>query len=137
DMNCVMDDLQVRPIGDSPPLLVELQRLLDNRQLKAVFQPIVDVVNHSITGFEALIRGPADSALARPDQLFAAATEYGMLAKLEYTCREAACTAFMQQQLPGKLFLNMTPLSFTDSQYRDGVTMAILRRLQLDPERVD
>src|SRR5690606_25084647 len=83
-----------------------------------------------------LIRGPADSALARPDQLFAAATEYGMLAKLEYTCREAACTAFMQQQLPGKLFLNMTPLSFTDSQYRDGVTMAILRRLQLDPERV-
>lgn len=135
-MNCVTDDLQICPLGDSPPLLVELQRLVDNRQLKVVFQPIVDVINHSITGFEALIRGPEDSALARPDQLFAAATEYGMLAKLEYTCREAACTAFMQLQLPGKLFLNMTPLSFTDSQYRDGVTMAILRRLQLDPERV-
>ena len=123
-------------LGADRPLLDELQGIIDQKRLTAVFQPIVDVVNHSIVGFEALIRGPVGSDLARPDQLFAAATDGGLLAVLEYACRETACIAFTQMQLPGKLFLNMTPLSFTDSQYRDGVTMAILRKLKLDPERV-
>ncbi len=135
-MNCVTDELDARVCPNPLSTLEELQWIIEQRQLHAVFQPIFDIINHSVTGYEALIRGPAHSQLARPDQLFAAAGEYGMLAKLEYACREEACTAFMRQRLPGKLFLNMTPLSFTDSQYRDGVTMAILRRVQLDPERV-
>src|SRR5690606_22200243 len=135
-MNCVTDELDARVCPTPLSTLEELQWIIEQRQLHAVFQPIFDIINHSVTGYEALIRGPAHSQLARPDQLFAAAGEYGMLAKLEYACREEACTAFMRQRLPGKLFLNMTPLSFTDSQYRDGVTMAILRRVQLDPERV-
>ncbi|HEY7885417.1 MAG TPA: EAL domain-containing protein [Cellvibrionaceae bacterium] len=118
------------------PLLHELQTLISQQRLTTVFQPIVDVINHSIIGFEALVRGPADSALARPDQLFTVAARGDLLASLEYACRESACMAFTRLQLPGKLFLNMTPLSFTDSHYRDGVTMAILRKLRLDPERV-
>ncbi|MDO3384183.1 bifunctional diguanylate cyclase/phosphodiesterase [Gilvimarinus algae] len=113
-----------------------LQDIIDKQQLYAVFQPVINVINCTIVGYEALIRGPSGSGLERPDQLFAAAAGAGQLARLEYACREAACLSFMAQQLPGKLFLNMTPLSFTDSQYRDGVTMAILRRLKLDPERV-
>ncbi|MCP8898825.1 bifunctional diguanylate cyclase/phosphodiesterase [Gilvimarinus xylanilyticus] len=114
----------------------QLQSLIDNHRLYPVFQPIISANDNEIAGYEALIRGPADSGLARPDQLFAAASSLGQMARLEYTCRELACRAFVEQNLPGKLFLNMTPLSFTDSQYRDGVTMAILRELKLDPERV-
>lgn len=114
----------------------QLQALIDANQLYAVFQPIFNIANNHIVGYEALIRGPAGTALATPAQLFAAAANEGQLARLEYACREAACQSFMEQALPGKLFLNMTPLAFTDSQYRDGVTMAILRKLKLDPERV-
>ncbi|WP_020210407.1 bifunctional diguanylate cyclase/phosphodiesterase [Gilvimarinus chinensis] len=117
-------------------LQLQLQDVIESDQLYPVFQPIINVINGSIAGFEALIRGPQGSGLERPDQLFSAAASSGLLARLEYTCREVACQAFMAQRLPGQLFLNMTPLSFTDSQYRDGVTMAILRKLKLDPERV-
>ncbi len=42
----------------------------------------------------------------------------------------------MAQSLPGKLFLNMSPLSFTDRHYREGVTREILARVGLAPERV-
>ncbi|MDO3386408.1 EAL domain-containing protein [Gilvimarinus sp. SDUM040013] len=114
----------------------KLQTVIDSNQLYAVFQPIVNIINGRILGYESLIRGPQGTELATPNQLFAAAASEGQLARLEYACREASCHSFMAQQLPGKLFLNMTPLAFTDSKYRDGVTMAILRKLKLDPERV-
>lgn len=113
-----------------------LQALIDRKCLSAVFQPIVDLASCAIHGYEALIRGPVGTDLSSPDQLFAAAACNQQLAALEYACREAACTAFAELNLPGKLFLNMTPLSFADPHYRDGVTMGILRWLQLDPERV-
>ncbi len=123
-------------VAPMDPDQFELQRIIEQKLLTPVFQPIVDIGSNTIIGYESLIRGPAESPLARPDQLFAAAACNRQLAALEYACREASCTAFVQLNLNGKLFLNMTPLSFTDSQYRDGVTMAILRRLHLDPERV-
>lgn len=124
------DDISASSSGE------ELQRLIDQKLLTPVFQPIIDLDHHSILGFEALTRGPKDSPLAQPNELFAAAVSHKQLAALEYACREAACTAFAKMDLPGKLFLNMTPLSFTDSQYRDGVTLELLRQLNINPERV-
>lgn len=123
---------QAEPVSEREAL----QRLIDGKLLTPVFQPIVDVANQTILGYEALIRGPAGSRLARPDQLFAAAACNRQLAALEYACREAACCEFARLELDGKLFLNMTPMSFMDSQYRDGVTLGILQWLKLDPERV-
>ncbi|MDO6747279.1 EAL domain-containing protein [Gilvimarinus sp. 1_MG-2023] len=127
-----------RTHSDTEPqrLRDQLQSVIDSGQLYAVFQPVINMINSQIVGYEALIRGPEGSALASPAQLFSAAASEGQLARLEYACREAACQSFIEHSLPGKLFLNMTPLAFTDSQYRDGVTMAILRKLKLDPERV-
>lgn len=113
-----------------------LQAIIVDKQISVVFQPVININSHSIIGYEALARGPQGTELERPDQLFSVAAELGVLARLEYACREVACQSFVQQQLPGKLFLNMSPLSFTDSHYRDGVTLAILQRLNLSPERV-
>lgn len=114
----------------------ELQQLLKHRQLTPVFQPIFALDNPRILGYEALIRGPQHSPLHTPDRLFAVARATKQLAALEYACREASCEKFVALNLPGKLFLNMSPLSFTDSQYRDGVTREILQRLGLSAERI-
>lgn len=114
----------------------ELRRLIEFKLLTPVFQPIVAVENPRIIGYEALIRGPEDSPLHTPDALFAVARECRLLAALEFACREVSCERFAELQLPGKLFLNMSPISFTDSQYRDGVTRAILQRVGLSAERL-
>lgn len=124
------------PPGCQPRLAELLHTIISAKQLSVVFQPIINIISHSIIGYEALARGPKNSELERPDKLFSVAAELGVLARLEYACREVACQSFVDQQLPGTLFLNMSPLSFTDSHYRDGVTLAILRRLNLSPERV-
>jgi EAL domain-containing protein (putative c-di-GMP-specific phosphodiesterase class I)/GGDEF domain-containing protein len=114
----------------------ELQRLIEFRLLEPVFQPIINLDGQRILGYEALIRGPQDSPLHTPDQLFGVARSSKQLAALEFACRAASCEKFVELGLSGKLFLNTSPLSFTDSQYRDGVTREILQRVGLSPERV-
>ncbi len=114
----------------------ELQRIIEHRLLTPVFQPIIGLDTCRILGYEALIRGPENSPLHTPDQLFSVARRTKQLATLEFACRAGSCEKFVALNLSGKLFLNMTPLSFTDSQYRDGVTREILQRVGLSPERV-
>lgn len=114
----------------------ELRRLIEFKLLTPVFQPIMALENPRIIGFEALIRGPEGSPLQFPDKLFQVAHESRSLASLEFACREVSCEVFAKLKLPGKLFLNMSPIAFTDSQYRDGVTREILQRVGLSAERV-
>lgn len=124
------------PVFNQTNLQKELRRLIEFKLLTPVFQPIVAVENPRIIGYEALIRGPDDSPLHKPDALFAIAQESRLLAALEFACREVSCERFAALNLPGKLFLNMSPLSFTDNQYRDGVTREILQRVGLSAERI-
>lgn len=114
----------------------ELRRLIEFKLLEPVFQPIIALDNPRIIGYEALIRGPSDSPLQYPDKLFKVACESRLLASLEFACREVSCERFAELNLPGKLFLNMSPIAFTDSQYRDGVTREILQKVGLGAERI-
>lgn len=114
----------------------ELRQIIQSKNLFPVFQPIIALENLRILGYEALIRGPENSQLQMPDALFACARRARLSAALEFACREVSCEAFAALGLPGKLFLNMSPISFTDSQYRDGVTREILQRVGLSAERI-
>lgn len=131
-----LNNQQTASVYSGLQLQVELQRIIELRLLTPVFQPIIALDSRRILGYEALIRGPENSPLHTPDQLFSVARRTKQLASLEFACRAASCEKFVALNLSGKLFLNMTPLSFTDSQYRDGVTREILQRVGLSPERV-
>ena len=55
--------------------------------VRSVYQPIVDLATGEHVAVEALARGPAGSALERPDALFARARAAGRLAELDHACR--------------------------------------------------
>ena len=48
----------------------ELERILASGAVRSLYQPIVDLATGEHVGVEALARGPAGSALERPDALF-------------------------------------------------------------------
>jgi EAL domain-containing protein (putative c-di-GMP-specific phosphodiesterase class I) len=73
---------------------LELDHVLARRALSAHFQPILRTRDLSMFGWEALIRGPAASPLARPDTLFVTARTCGRLSELDYACRATAIAAF-------------------------------------------
>lgn len=86
-----------------------LKDIIKNKQIHTVLQPIYNLSSQRILGFEALSRGPVDSILASPEPLFTQAEKFNCHADIETICIEKAIECFARQNLPGKLFLNMTP----------------------------
>ena len=84
-------------------------RVIEQRDIRTYFQPIVTSDDHSIYAYEALSRGPLNSELFNPLQLFAQAKQQHKLFALESICRTRAIEQYRCQQLPGKLFLNISP----------------------------
>src|SRR4030066_1429981 len=113
-----------------------LQDILNQRNLSALFQPIMNISDGTFLGFEGLIRGPSDSPLHSPINLFAAARQQGLSLEIEMLCRQIVLESFFRQDLPGKLFLNVSPEALAHPSFKDGQTLSYLETLGIDPQRV-
>lgn len=114
----------------------ELQHIIQQRALQPLFQPILSLSDAKIVGYEALIRGPSDSPLHSPLQLFKAALICNSLEQLEMLCRELSIHAFARSGVSGKLFLNVNPLLLLTADHPSGLTKQMLQQAGLDPARV-
>lgn len=116
--------------------MTPLREILEQRRLSALFQPILDLKSGEFLGFEGLIRGPADSPLHSPVNLFGAAEQQGLQLELEMLSRQIVLKTFAELKLPGNLFLNVSPETLTNPSFKNGQTLTFLKELGLDPERV-
>ncbi|EKT4565424.1 EAL domain-containing protein [Pseudomonas putida] len=116
--------------------LSALSAILAQRRIHSLFQPIMCLSEHRVFGHEALSRGPSNSPLHAPLNLFTIARQAGRLTELEAACRESACRRFSEQQLQGKLFLNISPESLLEPHYPSGLTLKLLEQVGLPPNRV-
>src|SRR4249920_1156964 len=99
--------------GSKPEQLALLEEILDKRLLEAHFQPILDLRSGEVIGFEGLIRGPADTPLRAPIELFRWATKYSLALRLERLCRQTVLETFAGLGLSQRLFLNVRPQCLT------------------------
>jgi EAL domain-containing protein (putative c-di-GMP-specific phosphodiesterase class I) len=88
---------------------VTLSNIIERGGITPLFQPIVGLSTGKIYAYEALSRGPKGSALETPDRLFSHAADMRMGDKLNFFAAKTIVTAFYRRQLPGYLFLNLTP----------------------------
>ena len=116
----------------------ELSRdlIIKQKNLSVYFQPIVENNRRNIFAYEALIRGPINTHFHSPITLFEAASEQGRLVELELLCRELSIVQFKTLNLPGKLFLNASPATLFQPNFRSGRTLEMLQKIGLDPSRV-
>ncbi|WP_409318918.1 bifunctional diguanylate cyclase/phosphodiesterase [Pseudomonas sp. KCJK9016] len=116
--------------------LSALSSILTQSGLHSLFQPIICLSERRILGYEALTRGPSNSPLHSPIALFAVARQAGRLNELEIACRQSACRRFNDQQLPGKLFLNVSPESLLEAAHQPGRTLQLLQDFGIPPSQV-
>ncbi|PKH02084.1 hypothetical protein CXF72_13690 [Psychromonas sp. MB-3u-54] len=116
--------------------MLSLDSIIQNKNLSVFFQPIVENIKRNIFAYEALIRGPFESQLYSPIALFAAAKSQGRLVDLEILCRELSILQFKKLNLGGKLFLNASPETLFQPNFRSGQTLKLLKKIDLDPSRV-
>ena len=85
---------------------------VDELDLRPVFQPIVELRDGAVVGYEALLRsGPADGELHSAQALLAAARREDSMLALDLAARDAALQAAEEAGLdaPFSLFLNADP----------------------------
>lgn len=116
--------------------MTPLREIIEQRKLNALFQPILDLKSGEFLGFEGLIRGPADGPLHSPINLFGVAEREGLSLEVEMLSRQTVLVAFAAQNLPGNLFLNVSPEAMTHPSFRNGQTMDFIHDLGIDPKRV-
>ena len=114
----------------------ELELIIRERRLQAVFQPIVDLDSGSIYGYEGLIRGPSNSPLHSPVSLFDQAERCQLTVMLDQCCRQVTMERFVELGLSGFLFLNICPATLLAPEHREGETLAFLRALGLSADRI-
>jgi EAL domain-containing protein (putative c-di-GMP-specific phosphodiesterase class I) len=105
----------------------ELGRILEQDQIRSVFQPIVELDTGLTVAYEALARGPEGSPLTRPDLLFAAARRCGRLTELDLACQNSAMEAALGAGLTDSwaVFINVEPEAARDAlEARVGVVPA-------------
>ncbi|QYJ86543.1 EAL and GGDEF domain-containing protein [Shewanella mesophila] len=113
-----------------------LDKIIDNQKIQILFQPIFNITTQTVHGFEALSRGPEHSALFSPVPLFQTAAHEGRLSELEEICRRHSIQEFNVRQLPGKLFINISPKALLEPGHAKGLTLSLVQELGLSPSQV-
>lgn len=114
----------------------ELTKILNGKQLTPHFQPIVSLAQKKIMGYEALIRGPSDSPLHSPFNLFDTADRFDLSTKLEYICREVTIRRYASLNIKEKLFINVSPSVLLQPDFKKGETLKLLDQFGIDPRFV-
>ncbi len=129
--------------ADSPTLrlrrldaaTLEIAEVLRDRRLVTLFQPLIDPRSRGVFGFEALTRGPSDSWLHSPQNLFEAARRSGSKLELDYLCIESAFTRFANSRVVGHLFVNVSPDSIYEDANFAGRVLDLAARSGMAPTR--
>ena len=114
----------------------QLHRVLEEKSLATVFQPIFGFREGRIVGYEALVRGPRGSLLQTPAELFAAAAEEGLAVELNLLCIQQMLHAFAASSLPGRLFLNVSPQLILQRAHDQDRAAHFMRSIGLPAERI-
>ncbi len=84
--------------------------------VRTVYQPVFDLRDGSVVGYEALVRGGPDNALTSPAQLFEHARAEDLVAEFDAALREAAVRGFqLNGSGPFALFLNAAAETLGDA----------------------
>lgn len=110
--------------------------ILEEKALETVFQPIISLQTGQIYGYEALTRGPINTVLHNPENLFDYALKTGKLWELENLCRANALKCAHELRAEGKLFLNVNPNIMNDPKFKQGFTKEFLSLFQMDSDSI-
>jgi diguanylate cyclase (GGDEF)-like protein len=104
--------------------------------LRAVFQPIYDLVTGLPRGYEGLVRPLPNSGFTDPGTMFAAAEATGRTAELDIACLNTVMEAAARLRLPGTLTINLSPRTLEMDEFSIHTLLRTIMRHGLDPRSI-
>jgi diguanylate cyclase (GGDEF)-like protein len=111
-------------------------RIIANKEIKIVFQPIISLRDGAVYGYESLCRGPVNTNMQSPIVLFEFAEKHNKLWELELLCRTKALEAAYSMNKDVKLFINVNPNIMDDIKFKQGFTKEHLEMFSINPDNI-
>jgi len=111
-------------------------RILLEKDVRMVYQPIASLEHGEIIGYEALLRGPEDPFFSKPVNLLEYAEKTNQLYALEKLAREKALAGIDENLKNKKIFINICPQVVNDPSFRADEISAHLAEVGASPRQV-
>jgi len=122
--------------ADGQGAATAVRDIVRTRNLTPVYQPIVDLRDGAVLGFEGLIRPGASSPFANPGQLFSAAAVAGRTVELDMVCFEVVAAGSAQIGANQVVTINLSPQTLEVEDFSASWLLEILARYEINPGRV-
>jgi EAL domain-containing protein (putative c-di-GMP-specific phosphodiesterase class I) len=96
---------------------LELRRVIQQRLIIPLYQPVVRLATGEVVGHEVFSRAGTAGPLEQPAFLFTLSERLGLSRELERVCRLAALSGLRAAGKVGRLFLNTRPLNMADPEW--------------------
>lgn len=105
-------------VKEKNALVEQLKKILKDEELSTLLQPIVNLSNQQILGYEAFNHGP-EGDLKNPEKLFTLATENNLVWQLDKICREKSFKKALANKNDGLLFININLNAIKEPDLRE------------------
>ena len=99
--------------------ILELGKIINEKNLRTLYQPVVVLSTRQPIGYEALTRGPLGSPLENAADLFALANEENMFPELDRICLSLAAKKATFLSPNHLLFLNTDPIVLNKEYFKN------------------
>jgi EAL domain-containing protein (putative c-di-GMP-specific phosphodiesterase class I) len=113
-----------------------VRRLIEERRLTTLFQPIWDLDRESLLGVEALTRPDPAYGLSGPAEAFDIAEQIGRVRELDVVCVENALASAPALEPGVLLFLNLSPLTLDLDADAEPWLAPLVERAGLTPQSI-
>ncbi len=130
------DDMRDRVFVTTSEKKEAVRRLIEERRLTTVFQPIWDLDAKTLVGLEALTRPDPSYGLSGPAEAFDVAEQIGLVHQLDVLCVESALGLAHDLEPGVLLFINLSPLTLDLDAEAEAWLAAAVERAGLRPQSV-
>jgi len=115
-------------------IIDELHRILRERAVSSVYQPIYQLQPFELLGFETLTRPVTAGSMKNPELFFKMALQYGLYPEIELLAWANAFATISRKHFTGKTFLNCNPYFIESVPFVK--VRALMEQFQMKPQDV-
>jgi EAL domain-containing protein (putative c-di-GMP-specific phosphodiesterase class I) len=122
--------------SDFNEMLYSMSKIVAQKEIRLLAQPILDVATKEVKAWEMLTRGPEGTPLENPLQLFSVARQTGMLYDLEMIVMEKIIEQIEMTGCQQDIFINFTPITLGNQLFVRDMKKLLNRHKGISPRRM-
>ncbi len=117
-------------------MVLAINKIINQKAITLLAQPIIDVSTNEIRAWELLSRGPKGTVLESPLQLFSVARQTGRLYELEMIVLEKMLQQVKASRCRQDVFVNCTPLSLGNIRFPSDIKNLLQKYRGISPKQI-